>query len=266
MTPNFDADIQWINDLSNVINMGIKSAPRGMGIYELIGYTSHVKMWNPIIFNPNRKLGYRFMAAEAAWILSGRDDVKSISPYSKDISNFSDDGEVFFGAYGPKIVNQIRYVIDTLVGDPDSRQAVITIWRENPKKSKDIPCTVSLQWLVRNGEIHCVANMRSSDLWLGHPYDIFNFSAVSFYIMLHLNMIHGMNLKLGNLILHAGSKHIYERNVERISDLLTNVNKNGIEPVERTPVFEQSRYNSPDQFILNLWDCANEPHGALLLK
>jgi thymidylate synthase len=42
------------------------------------------------------------------------------------------------------IKQQLDYVVEALVKDNDSRQAVLTIWRPSPAPSKDIPCTVSI--------------------------------------------------------------------------------------------------------------------------
>ena len=274
MTIVIDADKAWIRDLEHVLKYGDKVSPRGMLVAEVVCLTSVVSMSNPIIFNAHRKLGYKFMAAEAAWILSGDDKVESIAPYSKDISKFSDDGVSFFGAYGPKVKDQVPFVVSTLHQDPDSRQAVINIWRESPPKSKDIPCTLSLQFLIRNHVLHCVATMRSSDLWLGHPYDIFNFSAISFLVMLHLNKVRVENgdpiLILGNLHLTAGSKHLYERNWKDVHMIIDDFEQNGLNAmnhVERTPCFLSERYSHlyPESFVDHLWECADSKGGAFSL-
>ena len=57
---------------------------------------------------------------------------------------------------------------------------IINIWRENPRSSKDIPCTLSLQFFLREASdqlwLHTIATMRSNDAWLGVPYDTFNFN------------------------------------------------------------------------------------------
>lgn len=264
MIMRYDADYQWINDLKKVFSEGMVASPRGMAVHELVAYKSVVSMENPIIYNPIRKLGYKFMAAEAAWILGGQSDVASIMDYSRSIREFSDNGETFFGAYGPKIVDQLPYILNTLSNDINSRQAVLTIWRENPRPSKDIPCTVSLQWLIRNNQIDCVANMRSSDLWLGHPYDIFNFSAASFLILLYLREKYP-SLVLGDLHLICGSKHIYEKNIEGVSSVLEHVETHGLSIKNRKPVFVPGNYDTPLDFILHLWDCARSPKGALTL-
>jgi thymidylate synthase len=265
-----DANKAWVKDLEFVYQYGNHVSPRGMQVFESIAYQSIVSMKNPVIINDRRKLGYKFMAAEAAWILSGRNDVLTIAPYSKDIAKFSDDGATFFGAYGPKICDQIPYVVAALHNDINTRQAVMTTWRENPPATKDVPCTISLQFLVRHNLLHCVASMRSSDLWLGHPYDIVNFSAVSFAILLQLNNLQDDRVELGNLFLTCGSKHIYERNEADVKDVIDKYglggefSTRGNEPY-LTAAFVEARYDDANEFVQHLWDCANSERGMLTM-
>jgi thymidylate synthase len=214
------ADYVWRRNLRCVLNRGESATPHPGGIHngntlELIDFSSRIDMHFPVVTNRNRKLGYRFLAAEARWILNGDDRVATIEPYSPIIAKFSDDGERFFGAYGPRIADQMRYIVATLLADPHSRQAVATIWRPSPPKSKDIPCTVSVQFLIRDDQLFCIDTMRSSDLWLGWPYDVFNFSMLSASLVLVLRE-HGMkDLDLGWLTVNAGSQHLYTRDIEQ---------------------------------------------------
>ena len=62
--------------------------------------------------------------------------------------------------------------------------------------------------------------MRSNDAWLGVPYDTFNFSAISFFIALHLNKL-GLKCKLGELTIQAGSRHIYESDFKKLDNIFT---------------------------------------------
>lgn len=211
---------QWTSILSDLIESNSIFTPRGFEVKEILNYHSSVDMNFPILSIPERKLGYRFMFREAWWIISGRNDVESIKNYSKMISSFSNDGIYYDGAYGPRVVDQLRYIVDCLESDRDTRQAVLTIWRANPRVSKDIPCTVSIQWLIRNNTIYCIDNMRSSDIWLGWPYDIFNFSMLTGYILLLLRERGINNLELGNIYLNAGSQHIYKQHWEQAKELL----------------------------------------------
>ena len=217
---------EWINVLDDLLKNGKESHPRGYKIKEILNYHTEINMKYPILTVIERKLGYKFMLREAWWIMDGRNTVDTITNYSKAISTFSNDGYHFDGAYGPRVVDQIRYIVDILVDDIDTRQAVLTIWRANPRASKDIPCTVSIQWLIRNNKIYCIDTMRSSDIWLGWPYDVFNFTMLTGYIMLLLRERGLDNLELGSLSINAGSCHLYENNFKKANQIINNYSVN----------------------------------------
>ena len=185
--------------------------------------------------------------------------MKTISPFSRNISQFSDNGETFFGAYGPKITSQLFYVANTLSADPDSRQAVINIWRENPGPSKDIPCSLSVQFLIRDNRLHCQYTMRSSDAWLGWVYDVFNFSMLSGVVLLMLGD-RFPQLELGTLTLTAGSQHLYERDREGISRVLCGPQV----PQNYVPFNPRGQFKSAEDLIATLWYAA-ETIGLLEL-
>lgn len=161
-----------------------------------------------ILVNPIRDLGYRAMVAEWYWYLTGSDSLHFLLPFNKKMANYSDDGVKLYGAYGPRLMPQLPYVLRTLRKDPDTRQAVASIWTPNPGPSKDIPCTCMLQWLIRDGRLHCINTMRSSDLWLGLPNDFFAFSQITSMLAGHLR------IQTGSLTMQLGSSHLYETNFQ----------------------------------------------------
>ena len=239
----------WLSLIKKLLETESTVSPRGMKTKELIGHQTIIPMASPFVTIPKRNIGKKFRYAEAAWILSGDNRVATIKPYSKLIEKFSDDGVRFFGAYGPKVVDQLSYVIETLHNDASTRQAVINIWREKPHKSNDIPCTCSLQFVIRNDCIHCIATMRSSDAWLGWVYDVFNFSAIANYIALQLKAQHNKGVSLGNLILNAGSQHLYEQHWVAASHCLKS-KSNQLKFLNR-------KLKNGEEFINELWKEAN---------
>jgi thymidylate synthase len=243
-------NINWQGLLHVIMERGQQANPRGQKTKELLGIKSIINMNTPVITIAERRLGYKFMAAEAAWIMSGDNRVSSIQPFSKAIGNFSDDGILFFGAYGPKIRDQLAHVLQSLVADQDSRQAVMTIWRQNPRASKDIPCTISCQFMIREGFLHCFMNMRSSDAWLGVPYDWFNFSMLSAGIALLLRE-KGIDVKLGNLHFYAASQHLYETNWEGAEQCQDAAVLGDYAPLDL------SEFASYDDLVNHLWILAN---------
>lgn len=236
-------NIDWYNTLDAIMEFGEIHSPRGLKIKELLDDPFETSMEYPILSIPERKLGYRFMVREAWWILDGRNTVDTIANYSKAISTFSNDGIHFDGSYGPRVVDQIRYIVDTLEKDPDSRQAVMTIWRPNPRDSKDIPCTISVQWFIRNNVIHCIDTMRSSDIWLGLPYDVFNFTMLTGYIMLCLRE-RGVTPKLGTISVNAGSRHLYENQFQKAKYIL----EHDIDLDENYKPFDPYEFEGPIHF------------------
>lgn len=242
----------WINLLKGLTSHGHTVTTRGADCLELLCQTTVVPMTNPVITVATRKLGYKFMAAEAAWILSGDNRVITIAPYSSRIREFSDDGVRFFGAYGPPVRDQLGHVVRALRGDNMSRQAVLTIWRQNPPQTKDVPCTVALQWMIRDGQLHCFASMRSSDTWLGWPYDVVNFSVISRAIQLELLNEQPPALQLGRLYLTAASQHLYARDKVRALECCASFG-------EREAPFSPTgnTAESTDALISYLWEQAN---------
>ena len=68
----------WVNTLRHLIKDGQLAAPRSMACRELLGFQTIVDMNMPVMSIAARKLSYKFMAAEAAWILSGDNRVSTI--------------------------------------------------------------------------------------------------------------------------------------------------------------------------------------------
>lgn len=213
-------DLAWKDLLNDLIDSPTNLSPRGIATQELpIGQLLHIDMRRPVLINPIRKLSRKFMLGEAIWIMSGDDTTAGIVPFNPGIFKYSDDGQTFFGAYGPKIAGQRKYVVTKLLEDPASRQATINIWRENPPATRDVPCTLSMSFYLRGQNFNLLdvmVTMRSSDAWLGLPYDVFNFSMIAGGICseLYVRSAGRIDSFPGTLALALGSSHLYHQNLE----------------------------------------------------
>lgn len=174
-----------------------------------------------VLHSDARKLNHAFCAVEFLWVASGQDESEVIGFYNSRMAAFADrlplrvgQGPRFFGAYGPPIVEQLPYVVQNLRDDPDSRQAVVTIWRPSPPATKDVPCTVALQFLLRGGRLMLHTMMRSNDLYLGVPYDVPLFCRLQHYVASLLGV------EVGRYYHTAGSLHVYERDFESLDPVV----------------------------------------------
>lgn len=170
-----------------------------------------------------RDISPAYLAGELLWYYGGRNDLEFISKFSKFWSNISDDGKTSNSAYGYIMrhkfgFDQVELVIDILKNDPNSRRAVINLNtpNANAKTTKDEICTIAIQFLVRDGELDCTVMMRSNDIWFGLPYDITFFTDLQKYIA---NCLH---LDYGTYTHFATSLHVYDRDYDKIHDIVEN--------------------------------------------
>jgi thymidylate synthase len=106
--------------------------------------------------------------------------------------------------------------VNLLRQDPDSRRAVVPIYarRDVGLDSRDIPCTTTLQFLLRGGKLTMITTMRSNDAILGMPYDVFNFA------MIHEWMACRLGVELGDYIHFAGSLHYYGSDEAKLREIV----------------------------------------------
>lgn len=210
-------DYEWYRTFRWANRNGREVSPRGRKIRELDQHTIVVDMNYPVLRCPHRGLNYRFMAAEAQWIVMARNDVAFLVKYNRNMQAFSDNGVTLAGAYGPRIMSQMGYVVSKLIEDRDTRQATLTIWKPNPSPTKDYPCTIAMDFKIRDDRLNLHVFMRSSDIWLGLPYDVFSFTAVAAVFAKFYNEVRQgepiipPSISLGNLYLTAASSHLYEQ-------------------------------------------------------
>jgi thymidylate synthase len=227
---------QCLKDLNDY---GIVSAPRGAETKELLNYNITLRdPRNRLITMRDRNTKLRYLLGEFIWYLGGAATPDDILPYSKfwaQITNVggpegyvdgtinSNYGTRFFGhradtnverGYDDK-VSQWNTVIDILRKDKDSRQAIMNVHLPSDRwaGNKDVPCTLSLQFFIRDNALHLIVNMRSNDIILGFTNDVFQFTMLQEAMLLQLQQTYP-ELQLGFYYHNAGSMHIYDRHYD----------------------------------------------------
>ena len=80
--------------------------------------------------------------------------------------------------------------------------------------SLDVPCTLSLQFFIRDEKLHMIVNMRSSDLIFGIAYDIPAFT------LFQEILAEQLGVSLGSYTHMSNSLHIYERHFGMVESIL----------------------------------------------
>lgn len=168
-----------------------------------------------------RDISPTYLLGEWLWYFTGRNDVELISAFGSMWKRLSDDGETNNSAYGYLMkhafgFDQVEKVIELLKKDPDSRRAVINLNTPNERviETKDEPCTIALQFTIRDEKLHCTAIMRSNDIYLGFPYDVAFFTELQKYIADRLYTDYGFYTHF------VVSMHLYDRDEWKINDII----------------------------------------------
>ena len=106
---------------------------------------------------------------------------------------------------------QYNKVLCELRKNPESRRAVMiytrpTMWFDyNHNGRSDFMCTNVVQYVIRNGSVHCVVQMRSNDSVIGYKNDR------AWQEEVLQKVADALNLPMGKIHWQVGSLHVYQR-------------------------------------------------------
>lgn len=207
----------YVDLVQHVLKHGKEVAPRGQKTREI--EDAIIRIADPVNALPlgvNRGTVPGIGAVEACQLIAGVSVPQLVIDIGPQFKNFTEDNGLFHGAYGLRTKGQYDVIIERLKADPDTRQAVVTIW--NPEydlqpAKRDYPCTVLHQFRIRDNKLNMSVYMRSNDVWLGAAYDFFQFTRVQLAIASILG------IEPGTYNHHVGSLHIYEQHYEAADQL-----------------------------------------------
>ena len=176
------------------------------------------------IYNPMRKFNVRYALLEFMWYLSQDQNVRNIGKAASTWKDIASVDGLVHSNYGVCLHNGWDRVVNELVRFPESRRAVIALNQPDVDYGmKDVPCTMFVQFFVRDDKLHLIWNMRSSDFAFGFCNDV----AVG---MLFLQMMRNELMErtdipwigLGSFTYNATSLHCYEPHWHLLFDNYTN--------------------------------------------
>jgi len=212
-------DSLWEDAAVRLLGAGAKVRSRAGDTVETLGYRARLddvtQNW---LFNHRRKLSAQYAAGELTWYLAGSNEGDHICAYAPSYKRFLND-DIAFGAYGPRIVRALSALCEQLL-KANSRQAVLPIFEYRDLSAassgdiNDIPCTLTWQLIARDGRLNMIATMRSNDLWLGTPYDVWAFSTIQRVLA------GGFGIEAGWYQHQVGSMHAYSSCYDRVEEAL----------------------------------------------
>ena len=156
--------------------------------------------------------------------------------------------------------DQLEYVMDLLKNDPFSRRIMMSYW--NPpdfEKTALLPCHFSVQFYVeedvhKQKHLSCHFTMRSNDLFLGHPFNIFSYAVMTYILAAKTNM------KPKELVFTGGDVHIYKNHLEQVNEQTSRKNR----PLPRLMLNPNLKYKDFSDITIDDFEIVGYfPHGVI---
>tara|TARA_R110000796_G_scaffold134266_1_gene249977 strand:+ start:74 stop:1048 length:975 start_codon:yes stop_codon:yes gene_type:complete len=182
-----------------------------------------------VLFYPERDANPYFHFMEGMWMLAGRNDVDWISQFNSNISNYSDDGEVFHGAYGFRWRewfggDQLKIAQHRLMTFKNDRRAVVGMWdpwedlREH-NAGKDYPCNTQAFFWAREGKLNMSIVNRSNDMiWGAYGANAVHMSMLLEYMAAMTGFQVGLYYQISNNL------HAYKKTLAKLDNMQPDYN------------------------------------------
>ena len=171
-----------------------------------------------IIHASYRNFNSSYAESEYQWYLTGDPSVEalgkihgSIPPIWEKMQDCDGNVRSNYGWQWERN-NQLNNVVAMLRDNPETRQAVISIYdgKEISTYRKDTPCTYAINFTILDNKLNMAILMRSNDLWFGFCNDQYCFSR------LQEQVAHRLGIAVGSYYHHATNLHIYNHHLNKI--------------------------------------------------
>mgnify|MGYP003603234986 FL=1 len=231
----------YLDLLGDVLENGAQKGDRtGTGTISVFGRQFRHDLSKGFPLLTTKKLHFKSIVNELIWFLGGDTNVKWLNENGVKIWNEwateeGDLGPVYgkqWTAWPTKdggTINQIDYVVNALKTNPNSRRILFHGWnveylpdekvspQENARQGKMAlpPCHLLYQFYVVDNKLSAHLFIRSSDTFLGLPYN-----TASLACLTHM-LAQQCDLGVGEIVISLSDVHIYSNHMEQVKTQLT---------------------------------------------
>jgi thymidylate synthase len=218
---------QYLDLLAHVLEQGAEKSDRtGTGTLSVFGGQMRFALGDSFPLLTTKKLHLKSIILELLWFLRGDTNVRWLQQRGVTIWDEWADAE---GELGPvygyqwrkwrapdgRQIDQIANVIASIRKNPDSRRHLVSAW--NPADVDRMalpPCHALFQFYVAGGRLSCQLYQRSADLFLGVPFNIASYAALT------LMVAQVTGLVPGEFVLTLGDAHLYRNHLDQAREQL----------------------------------------------
>jgi len=231
---------QYLDLLQDILDNGAQKGDRtGTGTLSVFGRQYRHNLADGFPLLTTKKLHLKSIVNELIWFLNGDTNTRWLKENGVSIWDewATEEGELgpIYGAQWTAwptrdggSINQIDYVVNCLRTNPDSRRILFHGWNveylpdENVSPQDNVragrmalpPCHLLYQFYVANGVLSAQLLIRSSDSFLGLPYNTASLAVLT------MMLAQQCELTPGEIIICTGDSHIYSNHLEQVHEQL----------------------------------------------
>ena len=217
--------------LNHVLKRGKPKQDRtGVGTLSWFGWQSRYNLRTGFPLLTTKRIHIPSVIHELLWFVSGGTNIKYLHRHGVTIwdewaDESGDIGESYgkqwrkYGYNDGEPIDQLGDAIKLIKNDPTSRRIVVSAW--NPYDLKNAmandlpPCHILFQFYVERDELSCHLYQRSADVFLGVPFNIASYAALTHMVA------HVTGLKVGDFIHSLGDVHLYTNHIDQAREQLS---------------------------------------------
>lgn len=230
MTITNNDEINYLEFLKLVKNTGIKKTTRNGITYSHFAHLLKFDISDKFPLLTTKKMFFKGIVEELLWFLRGSVNSKELeskgvniwkgnsSREFLDANGFHNYDEGYLGPiYGYQWrsfngkIDQLKYLLEEIKHE-NSRRILINAWNPCQLHEQALPpCHILYNFFKNNDEISCMMYMRSSDLFLGLPFNIASTALLTNIIA----KVSGFKVK--DIAISICDCHIYEEHIEPLN-------------------------------------------------
>lgn len=218
----------YLDLVQDILDHGVRKADRtGTGTLSVFGRQLRFDLAQGFPLVTTKKLYLRAIVHELLWFLRGDTNIAYLRDNKVTIWDEWADADGNLGpVYGKqwrawegadgRTIDQIRWVVDEIRRNPDSRRLVVSAWNVGElDRMALMPCHALFQFHVANGRLSCQLYQRSADVFLGVPFNIAS------YALLTQMIAQVCDLQPGDFVHTFGDAHIYMNHLDQVREQLS---------------------------------------------
>jgi thymidylate synthase len=220
-------EYQYLKLLDTILKDGKTKPSRGIhSIKSIFGYQMKFDLRYGFPLLTTKKMPFKTLTNELLWFVSGSSNIKILQDNNIHYWDDFADKDLNLGpVYGVQWrhwqdphggeIDQLAWAIEQIKNNPNSKAIIVSAW--NPADLDEMrlpPCHTMFQFDVTKGKLRLQLYQRSSDVFLGLPFNIAQYALL-------LEMVAKVTgLEARELVVSIGNAHLYTNQIEPAKEQL----------------------------------------------